>query len=86
MEHVKMVYVGASYCNPCHQMVQPIAELKAAGWNIEKLDADVSKDFVVQNQVSSIPTFIIYRHGVQVDRFIGARTKQSLLNALNRAI
>lgn len=85
MDNVRMEYYTAAWCGPCRAMVQPIAELKAEGWNIQKIDADANKDLVAKNRIAGIPTFIVYKDGVQVNRFSGARSKQALLNELTRA-
>lgn len=85
MENVKVDWYTASWCGPCRVMAPVIAELKAEGWQIEKIDADANRDLVVKNQIGGIPTFILYKNGVQVDRFSGARSKQALLSALTRA-
>lgn len=84
MENVRMEYYTAAWCGPCKMMVQPIAELKAAGWNIEKIDADQNRDLVIQNQIAGIPTFLIYKDGELVQRFSGAKNKSAIETILNR--
>lgn len=85
MNNVRMDYYSASWCGPC-KFVKPIVyELQAAGWNIQMIDADIQKDKVTENKIAGIPTFIIYRDGIQVNRITGARAKSELLIALNNA-
>lgn len=85
MNNVSMDYYTANWCGPCRSVKPIVHELQAAGWNINIIDADANKDKVDANQVRGIPTFILYKNGVQVDRFAGALSKNSLLDALNRA-
>lgn len=80
-----MDYYSASWCGPC-KFVKPIVyELQAAGWNINVIDADLNKDKVTENRIAGIPTFIIYKDNIQVNRITGARAKSELLTALNNA-
>lgn len=85
MNNVRMEYYTATWCGPCRSVKPIVQELKAAGWNIDIIDADQNKDKVVSNQIAGIPTFIIYKDGVQVNRFTGARAKGAILDALTRA-
>lgn len=85
MENIRMDYYSASWCGPCKFVKPIISELKAAGWSIDVIDADTNQDKVRVNQIAGIPTFIIYKNDVQVNRFTGARAKSELLSALNKA-
>ena len=42
---------------------------------VGKLNVDDNQDLAVQFQVSSIPTFILFRNGEVVDRMMGAMPK-----------
>lgn len=81
-----MEYYTAAWCGPCRSVKPFIKELQADGWNIEVIDADENKGRVLANKVAGIPTFIIFKNGVQVNRFTGARPKTEILNELNKAI
>lgn len=85
MDNVRMEYYTAAWCAPCRMMVQPIAELKAAGWQIEKIDIDENQARARAAQVMSVPTFIIYKDNSPVSRFSGARQKTILENELKSA-
>ena len=85
MNNIRTEYYTAVWCGPCRSQKPIVHELQAAGWNFDIIDADQQRDKVTANQVSGIPTFIIYKNGVQVSRFTGARSKSALLNELNKA-
>lgn len=85
MNNVRMEYYSAVWCGPCRAVKPIISELKQAGWNIDVIDADVNRDKVAKNNIVGIPTFIIYKNGVQVNRFTGARPKAELLEELTKA-
>lgn len=85
MNNVRMDYYTATWCGPCRSVKPFIHELQADGWNINIIDSDQNRDLVVTNQVAGIPTFIIYKDGVQVRRFTGAKPKSAILDELTRA-
>lgn len=85
MDSIKMEYYTAAWCGPCRSVKPIVHELQADGWNIEIIDADQNRERIVANQIAGIPTFIIYKNGVQVRRFTGARAKGVILNELTNA-
>ena len=85
MNNVKLEYYTAAWCGPCRSVKPFIKELQDEGWNIEIIDSDENRDRTIANQIAGIPTFIIYKNGVQVNRFTGARPKGSILNELHKA-
>lgn len=85
MDNIRMEYYTATWCPPC-KIVRPIIEeLKADGWNIDKIDVDENKVKASAAQIQGVPTFIIYKDNVAVRRFTGARQKQAILSELNLA-
>lgn len=85
MNNVRMEYYTAAWCGPCRSVKPLIKELQSEGWNIEIIDADQDKNRVLANKVAGIPTFIIFKNGVQVNRFTGARAKSAILSELTKA-
>ena len=80
-----MEYYSAVWCGPCKIMHPAIEELKAAGWNIEKIDVDQDKARAQAANVMAVPTFIVYKDGQPVRRFSGARQKAALEGELKLA-
>lgn len=85
MNNVKMDYYTAAWCGPCRSVKPIVHELQDAGWDINIIDSDTNRDLVEANQIRGIPTFIIYKDGVQVNRFSGALPKSALLAELKKA-
>ena len=85
MNNVRMEYYTADWCGPCRSVRPFIKELQEDGWDIEVIDSDQNQDLVLSNKIAGIPTFIIYKDGVQVNRFSGARPKGAILNELHKA-
>lgn len=85
MDNIRVEYYTATWCGPC-KVVRPIMEeLKAAGWNIEKIDVDQNRDKASAANVMGVPSFLIYKDDVLVRRFSGARQKQAILSEFNLA-
>jgi thioredoxin 1 len=77
----------ATWCGPCH-MVAPIIEELArdhAGKVVfGKLDVDKNPATVMQYQIMSIPTLLVFKHGKLVDKIIGASPRQILEAQITR--
>jgi thioredoxin 1 len=75
----------ADWCGPC-KMIAPILEEFDSEVNnvkIVKVDVDVSAQVAMKYAVRSIPTLVFLKDGVEVDRIIGAPTKQTLKQKFN---
>ncbi len=70
-----LVDFWAAWCGPC-RMVAPVLEELAEELDgkvrIAKVNVDENQDIAVQYQVSSIPTFILFKDGQAADRMLGA--------------
>jgi thioredoxin 1 len=70
----------ASWCGPC-KIIAPIFEKlheKYPNANFAKIDVDNEQISAVcnENHISSMPTFIFYKNGVEVFKFSGANVKK----------
>jgi thioredoxin 2 len=78
----------APWCGPC-RMIAPVLEQLAMEANgkyvIAKLNVDENQRVAGQFQVQSIPTMLIFKNGVLVDRLIGAQPKQVIAAKLAAA-
>ena len=65
----------ASWCGPCRMMspvVDKVAEEFDGKLKVGKLNIDDEADAAIAMGVSSIPTLVIFKDGVEKDRIIGA--------------
>ena len=85
---VVLVDFYATWCGPC-KMLSPILDDVAAELPenavIAKLDIDESLDTAKDYNVMSVPTMIIFKEGKEVDRLIGLRQKEQILEAIKNS-
>lgn len=82
-----LVDFWAQWCGPC-RMVAPVLDQIADEMDgkvrIAKLDVDANQQIAYQFQVSSIPTFILFKGGQMADRMMGAMPKSAFESFIER--
>ncbi len=77
-----IVEFGAEWCGPCRQM-EPVLEQLAVEWDgkvrLAKLDVDESVNTVLQFQVMSVPTLILFVNGEPCQRVSGKQPRDRLM-------
>lgn len=74
-------------CGPCKFMEPILDELEkelASKITIEKINVDEKPDDAAKYGVMSIPTYIVLKDDKEVERIIGATSKDKLLAAINK--
>jgi thioredoxin 1 len=75
----------APWCGPC-RMVGPVIEELAKELKgkivFGKLNVDENPQTSLKYRIMSIPTMLVFKNGVLVDRFVGAMPKDMLLQKL----
>jgi len=56
------------------------------GVKFEEIDVDTNPEEVVKYGVTSVPTVVIVKDGVELERFTGMQSKLAYTNAINEAI
>ena len=76
----------ADWCGPC-KMLNPILEEAAneVGDKAKfvKVDVDKSQQLASKYSVTSIPTIVFLKDGAEVDRFVGVRDKDAIIEIIN---
>lgn len=75
----------APWCGPC-RMIGPVIEELAKEMKgkivFGKLNVDENPQTSMKHKIMSIPTLLVFKNGVLVDRFVGAMPKDRLIQKL----
>ncbi len=79
---------SAEWCGPCRVLAPVMNEIKGQFSNVkfEEYDIDVYNEVTEQYGVRSVPTVIIEKDGVELQRFSGLSSKIAYINAINEAV
>ena len=76
-------YFTADWCGPCKKVRPIVEELTKDGYSFQVIDVDIEKELVEKFQISSVPTFILFKNEKSVKRVSGAQTKTQLKDFIN---
>lgn len=86
-EGVSFVDFWAPWCGPC-RMVGPVVEELAADFTgkakVCKLNVDDSGAIAGSYNVMSIPTMVVFKNGIEVERIVGVRPKEELAEVIQK--
>jgi thioredoxin 1 len=79
---------SATWCGPCKVLAPIINEVKGQFPNVNFIDYDIDEAYseATQYGIRSVPTVIIEKNGVEVERFTGTSSKMAYVNAINECI
>ena len=79
---------SAVWCGPCRALTPVMNEIKGNYSNVkfEEYDNDEYSDITEEYGVRSVPTVIIVKDGIEVNRFTGLSSKMAYVNAINEAV
>lgn len=78
---IKILVMGASWCQPCKQIAKTLPRLEQELDGIAtlvKIDIEQQQELTEQYNVRSIPTFVILNNSVEVQRFVGVTPLSTL--------
>jgi|TARA_B110000495_G_C22413541_1_gene262627 thioredoxin 1 len=76
-------YFSATWCGPCKQFKPIMQELSDEGYNIEFIDGDENRDLAIKYNIRSIPTTVIEEEGKEINRLLGVKSKEEIIEELS---
>ena len=73
----------ADWCGPC-KMIGQVFESMEKEVEVLKVNTDNFPDLAQKFGVMSIPTVLLFKNGSEVDKFIGLRSKEEILEFINK--
>ncbi len=83
---ITLVDFWASWCLPCKMMapvLNDVAEELSGNASVAKLDVEMNRVSAEKYNIRNIPTMVLYRNGKEINRFVGAKSKDFLLKQIN---
>lgn len=81
---LKLVEFYASWCGYCKKQ-EPILKEMDKIW-IGKVNTDESAEIAIRYGINSFPTFILFKDGIEVQRFSGLKSKFDLMDIVAKFI
>ncbi len=82
-----LVDFWAEWCGPC-RMVAPIIDQIATEYKdkvkVAKINVDEQNELAGNFKIMSIPTLKVFKNGKEVESVMGARSKESIADMLNK--
>ena len=78
-------YFTADWCSPCKRVKPIVEELNREQTDIkfQTIDVDIEMELAKMFEIKSVPTFILMKDGIEINRISGAQTKDSLIGFIN---
>jgi thioredoxin len=79
---------SAAWCGPCKALAPVFENVKTKFDNIKFESIDVDEQFEIASKYSirSVPTIIVEKNGIEVERFAGIQSEMTYINSLNEHI
>ncbi len=79
-EGLTLVDFFATWCGPCKMIMPQLEQLAEERQDVQfvVVDTDPHRDFAISQKISSVPTLVLFKDGVEVDRRSGFAPKADI--------
>jgi len=84
-----LVDFWAPWCGPCRSVapiIDDLANQYAGKLKVAKVNVDESTEVAMRYQITSIPTFILFKNGQVADRALGALPRSEFVKLIDRHV
>lgn len=85
-EGIAVAKFFGSWCGPCRMVaniLEDMADDEFKGLKVVEINVDKSMTLAKQFGVMSVPTFVVFKDGAEIDKFVGFRNKNQLTELFN---
>lgn len=85
--NISLVDFWAPWCMPCKMMapvLNEIAENSLSGVQVCKVNVDEHKSLAARHGIRGIPTTILFKNGKEINRFVGVKSKDFIINQIKK--
>lgn len=83
-----LVDFWASWCGPCRMMAPVLNEIAGelkGNYHVGKVNVEQYQSLSQKFKVRGIPTMVLFKNGVEVNRFVGVKSKEFLIKQIKSA-
>jgi thioredoxin 1 len=81
-----LVDFWAEWCAPCRMLAPTVAEQYGDTASVVKLNVDDNPSTAQRYGIKGIPTLILFRDGKEVERVVGATSKESISRMVEKYV
>tara|TARA_R110000803_G_scaffold684_1_gene2416 strand:- start:30 stop:278 length:249 start_codon:yes stop_codon:yes gene_type:complete len=76
-------YFSAPWCEPCKAFGPTMNNIIEKGIKVEKVNIDYDATSASKYNIRSVPTVILVENGKEINRFVGVKSGQEVMNFYN---